>query len=66
MREPLPRPRIRRKTASVPRPKFDSRKADHARGRAHAVRATASRAASDAASRKRGMNASARSAGAHR
>ncbi|WP_407026425.1 hypothetical protein [Burkholderia pseudomallei] len=26
MREPLPRPRIRRKTASVPRPKFDSRK----------------------------------------
>ncbi|EEP49069.1 glycine betaine/L-proline ABC transporter, ATP-binding subunit [Burkholderia pseudomallei MSHR346] len=41
-------------------------RADHARGRAHAVRATASRAASDAASRKRGMNASARSAGAHR
>lgn len=41
-------------------------RADHARGRAHAVCATASRAASDAASRKRGMNASARSAGAHR
>lgn len=41
-------------------------RADHARGRAHAVCATASRAASDAASRKRGMNASARGAGAHR